>query len=329
MARGLSSPRLAYAGWKARAPTTMIAFILPGQGSQSVGMARDLYEGSETAKRVLDEIAAALDFPLLSLMFEGPAEELTLTQNAQPALLAHSAAAAAMLREGGVAPAVVAGHSLGEYSALVAAGCLTPVAAAGLVRARGELMAEVGRQVGGTMAAIIGLTSDLVEQAVAEASQVGVVCLANLDAPEQIVISGEEAAVRRASELASAAGAKRVMPLSVSGAFHSPLMQPAADRFAAVLAQAPLQDAAVPLVSNVDATPRQDAESIRAALLAQLTGSVRWHDCTAQIVQMGATSCVEVGPGKVLTNMLRRAYPDVACQTAGDMASVTATIEGA
>jgi [acyl-carrier-protein] S-malonyltransferase len=305
----------------------MIAFVFPGQGSQSAGMAHDLYEGSATARTVLDDVAAALDFPLLQLMFEGPAEELTLTQNAQPALLAHSAAATAVLREAGVVPAVVAGHSLGEYSALVAAGCLSPVEAVRLVRARGELMADVGRQVGGTMAAVIGLPQDLVEQAVADAAQVGTVCLANLNALDQIVISGEEAAVKRASELASEAGAKRVLPLTVSGAFHSPLMQPAADRFAAVLGEVPLQDAAVPVVSNVDAIPRQDAQSIRAALLAQLTGSVRWYEGAMRMVEMGTTTCLEAGPGKVLTNMMRRAQPEVACYLAGDMASIAETIE--
>jgi [acyl-carrier-protein] S-malonyltransferase len=305
----------------------MIAFIFPGQGSQSVGMARDLYEGSATAKRVLDEIAAALDFPLLQLMFEGPAEALTLTQNAQPALLAHAAAATALLREGGVTPGVVAGHSLGEYAALMAAGCLEPVEAARLVRARGEIMAEIGSQVGGTMAAVLGLGPEAVAQVVVEAAQVGVVCPANLNSPEQVVISGEEAAVRRAGELATAAGAKRVVPLSVSGGFHSPVMRPAAERFAAVLAQAPLRNAAVPLVSNVDATARQDAGGIREALLAQLTGAVRWHDCTARMVQRGATAAVEVGPGKVLTNLWRRAYPELSGATAGDMAGVAAAVE--
>ncbi|MEN6641102.1 MAG: ACP S-malonyltransferase [Armatimonadia bacterium] len=293
----------------------MIAFIFPGQGSQSVGMARSLYETSPTAKAVLDDIEGTL-LGLLTLMFEGPDKDLTQTQNAQPALLAHSVAVNAVLQEQGIGPAVVAGHSLGEYSALVAAGCLDAVAAARLVRIRGQLMAEVGQQVGGTMAAVIGLNREALEQAVAQAQEVGIVCVANLNAPGQIVISGEEPAVRRASELASEAGARRVMPLNVSGAFHSPLMQPAADRFAEVLAQVDLQDATVPLVSNVDAAERTSAASIRQALLAQLTGSVRWDDSINRMIAMGVTAFIEVGPGKVLANMLKRSAPDVAAYNA-------------
>ena len=297
------------------------------RGSQSVGMARDLYEGSATAKAVLDDIAAALDFPLLQLMFEGPAEELTQTQHAQPALLAHSAAVAAMLAEAGVQPELVAGHSLGEYSALVAAGSLSPVEGARLVRVRGELMAEIGARVGGTMAAVIGLDSERLAEAVGEAGQVGTVVLANLNASDQIVISGEEAAVQRAGELAQAAGAKRVIPLSVSGAFHSPLMQPAAEQLQAALARADVQPARVPVVNNVDAASRTQPDELRQALVAQLTSAVRWDDCLQAMVAAGVTTFVEVGPGKVLTNMVRRGYPDVTCHTAGDMASVQAAIE--
>lgn len=303
----------------------MIAFIYPGQGSQSVGMARSLYEASPAARGVLDDIEGTL-LGLQTLMFEGPDRDLTQTQNAQPALLAHSAAATAALFDQGLQPDVVAGHSLGEYSASVAAGCLTPVAAAQLVRARGQLMAEVGQQVGGTMAAVISLDREPLERAVAQAREVGVVVVANLNAPGQIVISGEEPAVRRASELASEAGARRVMPLNVSGAFHSPLMQPAADRFAEVLDRVELQDARVPLVSNVDATDRQDADSIREALLAQLTGSVRWEDCINRMIAMGVTSFVEVGPGKVLGNMLRRSVPDVTVYNADGPDSIAEAV---
>jgi len=307
----------------------MIAFIFPGQGSQSVGMARSLYEASSSARTVLDDIEGTL-LGLLTLMFEGPDKDLTQTQNAQPALLAHSVAVNAVLQEQGLHPAVVAGHSLGEYSALVAAGCLDAVSAARLVRIRGQLMAEVGQQVGGTMAAVIGLAREALEQAVAQAQEVGIVCVANLNAPGQIVISGEEPAVRRASELASEAGARRVMPLNVSGAFHSPLMQPAADRFAEVLAQVDLKDARVPLVSNVDAAERTSAASIRQALLAQLTGSVRWEDSINRMIAMGVTKFVEVGPGKVLANMLKRSAPDVAAYNADSpetIADVVATLK--
>ncbi|MBU0610954.1 MAG: ACP S-malonyltransferase, partial [Armatimonadetes bacterium] len=260
------------------------------------------------------------------LMFEGPAEELTLTQNAQPALLAHSAAIAALLAEAGVAPQLVAGHSLGEYSALVGAGSLSAVAGAQLVRVRGQLMAEIGAQVGGTMAAVIGLAEDELAAAVAEAGQVGTVVLANLNASDQIVISGEEPAVKRAGELAQEAGAKRVIPLAVSGAFHSPLMQPAAERLSEALTAVDMQPAAVPVVSNVDAAARTQPDDLRQALVAQLTSSVRWDDCLRAMVGAGVTTFVEVGPGKVLTNMVRRGFPEVTCHATGDLAGVQAAI---
>lgn len=305
----------------------MIAFIFPGQGSQAVGMAHDLYEGSEIARGVLDDIAAGVDFPLLRLMFEGPVEELTRTQNAQPALLAHSAAVRAMLREAGVQPGLVAGHSLGEYCALVAAGSLTPLAGARLVRLRGALMDQIGAQVGGTMAAVIGLDQEALGQVVAEAAQVGTVRMANLNAPGQIVISGEAEAVHRAGELATQAGAKRVMPLNVSGAFHSPLMEPAAEPLRAALAGVDMQPAQVPVVCNVDATARTQPDELRAALIGQLTAPVRWDECVQAMRAAGVTSFVEVGAGRVLTNMLRRAYPEVTCHSTGDMEGLQATIE--
>lgn len=305
----------------------MLAFIFPGQGSQTVGMARDLYDGSAVARAVLDEIAAGLDFPLLDLMFEGPAEALTQTENAQPALLAHSAAVNAMLREAGLQPGLVAGHSLGEYSALVAAEVLTPVDGARLVRERGKLMAQTGAEAGGTMAAIIGLAVEPLQQAVEQAGQVGTVCLANLNSAEQIVISGDPAAVERAGELAREAGAKRVVPLNVSGAFHSPLMQPAADKLGEVLARTDFQPAKAPVVHNVDAAQRIQPDEIRAALVAQLTSSVRWDGCIQAMIEAGVTDFVEAGPGKVLTNMLKRGYPQVNCHSTDNMAGVAQTIE--
>jgi [acyl-carrier-protein] S-malonyltransferase len=304
----------------------MLAFIFPGQGSQAVGMAKDLYEGSASARALLDEIAGALDFPLLDLMFEGPAEELTRTEHAQPALLAHSAAANLLLREAGLQPAAFAGHSLGEYSALVGAGCLSAPEAAKLVRLRGLYMSEAGREVGGTMAAVLGMEPDALEAAIAPAREVGEVVLANLNAPGQIVISGAEAAVKRAGELASEAGAKRVLPLNVSGAFHSPLMAPAAERLAEALNAVSLSDAAAPLVSNVDAVARTAAADIRTALLAQLTGAVRWDDCAQTLVALGVTAVVEVGPGKVLANMLKRSAPDLTVCNADTLEGIAATV---
>lgn len=304
----------------------MLAFVFPGQGSQAVGMARELYDSSPIARQVLDELAGAVDFPLLSLMFEGPAEELTQTQCAQPALLAHSLAALAVLRAGGLQPGLMAGHSLGEYSAVVAGGCLSPTDAVRLVRRRGELMAEAGQRVGGAMAAIIGLEEEPLQAAVAEAGEVGVVCIANLNAPGQIVISGAEAAVKRASELAVAAGARRALPLKVSGAFHSPLMQPAAEEFAAVLQSVALTAAQVPVISNVDARERTGAEEIREALARQLTSAVQWDLTMQRLPELGVTGVVEVGPGKVLANMLRRACPDLAVQGAETLADIEAAV---
>ncbi|MEI6501381.1 MAG: ACP S-malonyltransferase [Armatimonadota bacterium] len=304
----------------------MLAFIFPGQGSQYVGMGKDLYEGSPVAKAVLDEVAGAVDFPLLSLMFEGPAEELTKTENAQPALLAHALAANALLREAGLVPDVVAGHSLGEYSAVAAAGCLSAGAAVKLVRLRGELMAEAGEQVGGTMAAVIGLDTEAVRRAAQEAGEVGTIVVANLNAPGQVVISGEDAAVKAASLLMKEAGAKRVLPLNVSGAFHSPLMKPAAERLGEALAATDFADAAVHVISNVDAVDRTDAVSIKAALLRQLTGSVLWEDCVNRMVQTGVDTFVEVGPGKVLSGLVGRIALDVITYTTDTVEGIAAVV---
>ena len=302
------------------------SFLFPGQGSQYVGMGKDLYEGSPVAQAVLDEIAVAVDFPLLSLMFGGPAEELTKTQNAQPALLAHALAANAMLREAGLVPDVVAGHSLGEYSAISAAGCLSAGAAVKLVRLRGELMAEAGEQVGGTMAAVIGLETEAVRRAAQEAGEVGTIVVANLNAPGQVVISGEEAAVKAASLLMKEAGAKRVLPLNVSGAFHSPLMKPAAERLGEALAATEFSDAAVHVISNIDAVDRTDAVSIKAALLRQLTGSVLWEDCVTRMVQTGVDTFVEVGPGKVLCGLVGRIALEVTTYTTDTLGGIAAVV---
>jgi [acyl-carrier-protein] S-malonyltransferase len=290
-------------------------------------MSKDLYEGSAVARAVLDGVAAALDFPLLPLMFEGPVEELTKTQNAQPALLAHSAAIGAMLQAAGIKPDVVAGHSLGEYSALVAAGCLPAAETARLVRLRGRYMAEAGSQVGGTMAAVIGLDIEAVRRAAQQAAEVGTVVVANLNAPGQVVISGQERAVAEASRLMKEAGAKRVLPLNVSGAFHSPLMQPAAQKLGEALRLTAFADAAAPVVSNVDAADRTDAASLKEALLGQLTGSVLWEDCVSHMIHLGVTEFVEVGPGKVLAGLLKRIAPEATCHTTDTLEGVRAAIE--
>jgi len=289
------------------------AFVFPGQNSHFVGMAKDLWEAGGPARAVLERADAVLGFSLTSLMFDGPEDELTATHNQQPAILTHSAACLAAL-ESYPAPGMVAGHSLGEYSALLAAGCLTFGEALRLVRRRGELMAAAG---GGAMAAIIGLEAAVVEDACAAAREVGFVGIANYNCPGQVVITGEPAAVAQASDRLKESGAKRVVPLRVSGAFHSPLMAPAAEELRSVLAAAPFTDARMPLVGNVDAEPRTDGGGIRDALGRQMTSPVRWEASIRRMVAAGVTCFVEVGPGRVVTGLIRRSAPEVDTATLG------------
>lgn len=305
----------------------MIAFLFPGQGSQTTGMGQDLYEGSALARSVLDSCNEALDFDLTAMMFTGSQEDLTQTETAQPALLAHSAAAAAVLAASGVQPTLVAGHSLGEYSALTAAGCLEAPVAARLVRARGRLMAEAGRETTGTMAALIGIGGAAAQDVVEQAKEVGVVAVANYNSQAQVVISGEPDAVSRASELAVEAGARRAILLKVSGAFHSPLMEPVSRRFSELVSGVAIVDAKIPVICNVDAQPHSEANQIRECLVRQLTASVRWQESIERMVEMGVDTFVEVGTGNVLTNMLRRENSEVACFTTGTFAELAQTVE--
>jgi len=304
-----------------------IAFLFPGQGSQFVGMAADLAEAYPLAAATLAEADEALGLDLAQVMRDGPAEALTATEIAQPAILAHSVALWRLLREAGVAPALVAGHSLGEYSALVAAGSLEYPVALGLVRERGLLMAQCGAQAGGVMSAVLGLDAAAVEAVVMQAQQEGVVVVANYNSPGQVVISGEVAAVRRAEELAQAAGARAAVRLKVSGAFHSPLMAPAADRLRERLRQTPLREAAVPVVSNVDAEPRQAAEALREALGRQITGSVRWAESVRGMVLAGVECFVEVGPGEVLTGLMKRIAPEIEAISTSTVPGLEAALE--
>ena len=301
-----------------------VAFVFPGQGSQKAGMARDLWESAPAARAVLERADEVLGFPLTRLMFEGPEEELTATENAQPAIVAHSAACLALLEAKGLKPALTAGHSLGEYAAVAAAGALGFADTILLVRRRGELMARVGRQVGGTMAAIIGLDPPVVEEVCSRAQEVGSVVVANYNCPGQIVISGEAGAVSEAMRLAKEGGAKRAVPLRVSGAFHSPLMAPAAPEMRALLGAAPFTDAAVPVVSNVDATPRSDAEGIRDALARQITGSVLWEQSVRVMLDQGIDTFIEVGPGTVLSGLVRRIAPEAQVRCAGTAEEIAA-----
>jgi [acyl-carrier-protein] S-malonyltransferase len=286
-----------------------IPMIFPGQASQAVGMARDLAERPGPAADFLAGVNDALGEDLTGIMYEGPGEVLTETRNAQPAILAHSVAVTLALRAMGVAPAVVAGHSLGEFSAAVAAGALAPADGLRVVRRRGELMFAAGQQAPGTMAAVMGLAGEQAAQVCAGVD--GVVVLANHNSDSQVAISGEVAAVEAAGEALKAAGAKRVIPLNVSGAFHSPLLEGAAAEFRSFLDGVAISDPAVPLVANVTAAPVTAADGLRQGVGAQLTASVRWHEIMNRICggDNPPPLVFEVGPGKVLSNLARRAYP--------------------
>ena len=284
----------------------MLAFIFPGQGSQRVGMGRALVEAYPECRVTFDEADAALGESLSSLCFEGPADRLTLTENAQPAILATSIAMYRVLAARGLAPAIVAGHSLGEYSAHVAAGTLAFADALGIVRRRGRYMQDAVPVGDGAMAALLGLDADAVRRACAEAANGDVVAPANLNAPGQIVIAGARAAVARAGEAAKRLGARRVIPLAVSAPFHCALMQPAADRLAPELRAARTADPRVPVVANVDAELKRDGTAAVEALIGQIASPVLWEQVVRRLASEGARTYVEVGPGSVLTGLMKK-----------------------
>ncbi|MEM9725039.1 MAG: ACP S-malonyltransferase [Pseudomonadota bacterium] len=310
----------------------MRAAVFPGQGSQAVGMGQALAEASQTARRVFEEVDDALGEKLSQIMWEGPAETLTLTENAQPALMAVSMAAARALEAAG-APvsgfaSYVAGHSLGEYSALAAAGALPLAEAARLLRLRGKAMQAATPVGAGGMAAVLGLDLEAVEavarDAAAETGGDAVCEAANDNAPGQVVISGSAAAVERASALAKERGAKRAMALPVSAPFHCALMRPAADAMEAALAEATLTAPAVPLIANVSAGVVTDPEEIRALLVAQVTGRVRWRESMLAAAEAGVTDLVEIGAGKVLSGLAKRIDKRLTAQAIGGPAEVDA-----
>jgi [acyl-carrier-protein] S-malonyltransferase len=293
--------------------------MCPGQGAQKVGMGKDLADRFPAAREVFESIDDALDTPLSRLMWSGPEDELTLTHNAQPAILAHSAAVLAIVRERLGAPCAAAGHSLGEYSAHVAAGTLTSLDAAKLVRRRGELMLEAGRQRPGTMAAVLGLDTAQVETACDDASGPdGLAVAANINAPDQTVISGDPIGVERAGANCKARGAKRVIPLNVSGAFHSPLMAPAVDGLLEALTGATFGDPVFPVIANASAEAIRSGLDAKRLLADQLTAPVRWVACmqAAAALCPGATF-IEVGPGAVLSGLLKRIVPGSKTVTLG------------
>ncbi len=280
------------------------AFIFPGQGSQYVGMGKDFFEHDAQARALFQQADDILGLALSTICFEGPEEELRQTRNTQPAIFLHSIVALRTMS--GRKADMVAGHSLGEYTALVAAGALSFEDGLRLVRLRGELMQEAGEQQRGTMAAIVGLLPDAIEELCKEASKVGIVQSANFNSPGQIVISGSVEGVKKAMELAKARGAKLVRELVVSGAFHSPLMASARDGLKNKLDETPLRNASIPVYTNVTGEPVTNADDIRDLLCRQLTSPVRWEECVIHMVRDGADSFIEIGPGKVLQGLVKR-----------------------
>ncbi|RME18915.1 MAG: [acyl-carrier-protein] S-malonyltransferase [Alphaproteobacteria bacterium] len=296
------------------------AFLFPGQGAQTIGMGKALADAYPAAKAVFDEVDEALGEKLSTLIWEGEPDELTLTRNAQPALMATSLAAMRALEAEGVsveAAAFVAGHSLGEYSALAAAGALTVADTARLLRIRGDAMQRAVPVGVGAMAALLGLDFDTVREIAEEAAQGEVCQAANDNDPGQVVISGHKAAVERAIELAKARGARRAVLLPVSAPFHCALMEPAAEAMAEALSTVNIERPKVPLVANVRAAAVSDPTTIRALLVEQVTGSVRWRESVLFMAAEGVTETWEIGAGKALTGMVRRIDKSIATRTIG------------
>ncbi len=305
------------------------AFVFPGQGAQTIGMGKALAEAYPAARAVFDEVDAALGEKLSTLIWEGDQDALTLTQNAQPALMATSLAAFRALEAEGVSitdASFVAGHSLGEYSALAAAGALSVSDAARLLRIRGRAMQEAVPVGVGAMAALLGLDFDTVREVAAEAAQGQVCQAANDNDPSQVVVSGDKDAVERACEIAKARGAKRALLLPVSAPFHCALMQPAAEVMAGALAEVTLNAPAVPLVANVRAAAVSDPDEIRALLVEQVTGSVRWRESVLWMAGQGVDEIWEIGAGKALSGMIRRIDKAVACKAVGTPDEVKAAV---
>jgi [acyl-carrier-protein] S-malonyltransferase len=308
------------------------AFVFPGQGSQAVGMGRDLAAAFAAAREVFEEIDDTLNQRLSKLMFEGPAEDLTLTENAQPALMAMSLAVLRVLqREGGVSPVthtlLLAGHSLGEYSALAAAGSFSVTDAARLLRLRGQAMQRAVPTGAGAMAALIGVELPLAIEICEAAAEGEVVEAANDNGGGQVVISGDKAAVERAVETARTRGVRRAMLLPVSAPFHCALMAPAAEVMAQALADIALREPVVPIVANVTATAVHDPIEIRDLLVRQVTATVRWRECMETMLAAGVDHFYELGAGKVLTGLARRIAPDATASTVGTPAEIEAMLK--
>ncbi|WP_270577217.1 ACP S-malonyltransferase [Caldibacillus thermoamylovorans] len=284
-----------------------IAFLFPGQGSQTVGMGKELAVSDQKVADIFSKADKALQFPLSSVIFEGPKEKLTLTTNAQPALLTTSIAILQKFTEFNIKPDFVAGHSLGEYTALVAANALSFTDGVQIVHKRGEFMEEAVPHGQGTMAAILGMDREKLTEITEKVTEtVGSVQLANLNCPGQIVISGTKDGVDKACELAKVNGARRAIPLEVSGPFHSRLMEPASNRLHKLLTTVNIRNAEIPVISNVTAKPVQDAEEIKQLLVQQLFSPVLWEDSIRYLLENGVDTFIEIGPGKVLTGLVKK-----------------------
>ena len=325
--------------------TTQVAFLFPGQGSQAVGMGADIFEASPAARRVFESVDEALGIGLGNLCFQGPEDVLRETVNAQPAIVTVSLALLAALQEAfsehtsswssPLVPSYTAGHSVGEYAALVASDAFHLQDAVRLVRERGRLMHHEGTVCPGGMAAIIGMDAETLQEICREATAqstanlvrnahpgMGQVIIANFNAPGQIVISGEQGALNLAMELAKARGAKRVIPLAVSGAFHSPVMQPAAAGLALAIEGTDVHEAAIPVIGNIDAKPLTDVQAIREELAQQIATSVQWIRTIEYLVNAGVTTFVEIGPGQALTGMVKRIAKGVTTMNVGSAADI-------
>ena len=301
--------------------------MFPGQGAQAVGMGRKFYDRDVESRQLFEQASQVLGYDLADLCFHGPKEQLNLTEYTQPALLTVSVVALRMLQRAGFQPAAVAGHSLGEYTAVVAAGGLAFLDAVALVRKRGRYMQEAVAEGNGLVYAILGLDREAVVELCREASRQGIVSPANFNAPGQVVIAGEKAAVEEAVRLAKHKGCGKAIPLSVSVPVHTDLMRPAAARLAEDVMRVPLNDLDVPIINNADAKPLQRASEIRASLVRQLAASVLWEDSVRLLKAMGIHTLIEIGPGTVLSGLAKRIVPELRLLNVQDPTSLALTVQ--